>query len=243
MSTHIKIGLTITDSEIKHHYYVRWLTGADEIEVVPLSAEKNNAEALQQCDALVLSGGIDISPSYYNKEEWQYPLAPVPFNEKRDAFEVTVFRQALENDLPVLGICRGLQLVNCVLGGNLKQDLGPLNEVHRAKGKDKVHEVEVLPGTLLHEICTDRNQWVNSAHHQAIDRLGKGLKVNCIADDGVIEGIEWEDSNRKPFLLCVQWHPERMGERLQPGLPLSDALRNRFMKEISQSKKQKYENH
>ncbi|MFZ6001955.1 MAG: gamma-glutamyl-gamma-aminobutyrate hydrolase family protein, partial [Bacteroidota bacterium] len=116
------------------------------------------------------------------------------------------YYQAQENGIAVLGICRGLQFINCLLGGTLIQDLGSLNQTHKGN-PDKIHPVKVEPGTRLEDIVDVREGSVNSSHHQAIDKLGKGLTVNCHAPDGTIEGIERTDRHA-PFLLAVQWHPE-----------------------------------
>ncbi len=112
----------------------------------------------------------------------------------------------------VLGVCRGLQLINVHLKGTLIQDLGVEgDQTHMAGGgADKQHKVVVEEGTLLREVVGGKGGVANSAHHQAVGRLGTGLRVNCRAEDGTIEGLEWADPAGKPFMLAVQWHPERM---------------------------------
>src|SRR5437879_3054043 len=122
----MRIGLTYTGSEKKHLNYVNWLKGNDSIEIVELSSAKNNLNELQNCDALVMSGGVDVHPSFYNNAELNYSGAE-DFEMDRDQFEKDAFNLAQKNKLPVLGICRGMQLINCLLGGTLKQDLGELN--------------------------------------------------------------------------------------------------------------------
>lgn len=229
----MKIGLTYTGSEKKHLNYVNWLKGNDAIEVVELSYPKNNfpegmplAKELQSCDALVFSGGIDVHPSIYKNPKLDYENAD-EFDLKRDEFEIDAFKIAQEKKMPVLGICRGLQLINCILGGNLKQDLGELNKTHKG-GPDKIHSINVEVNSLLENIVHIKNGNVNSAHHQAINELGQGLKINARAEDGTIEGVE-RNENGKPFLLAVQWHPERMEDKQSP---LSKNIRNRFIEEI-----------
>jgi putative glutamine amidotransferase len=232
----MKIALTYTGSEEKHRNYVRWLKGNDDIAIVKISAEDNNSlSEVKDYDALVLSGGVDIHPDFYNQHT-DYVNAPATFNKERDRFEFAAFQSALENNKPVLGICRGLQLVNCFFGGSLEQDLGnDLNKIHRSEKKDKAHGLTVERETLLSEIIQSERSVVNSAQHQAVKSLGKGLKVNCVSDDGTIEGFEWADASGKSFLLCIQWHPERMFQFGLENSPLSKNIRDTFIKVIHQS--------
>jgi len=220
----MKIALTNCGSgPVKQGYYVNWLQSVNGVEVVELSAEKNNASEIESCSGLLLSGGVDVHPSYYNNSKIDYPGAE-DFNEARDRFEKEVFELAQKKQIPVVGVCRGLQLINCLMGGTLIQDLGERNKTHEG-GPDKIHEVKVAEGTVLRNISGLSNGNVNSSHHQAIDRLGSGLKVNCKAEDGTIEGIERSDST-KPFLMAVQWHPERMEDQ---NSPLSKNIRDSFL--------------
>ena len=110
-----------------------------------------------------------------------------------------------------------------------------LKEVHEGK-PDKHHRVHIEEQTLLHEIIGDEKGEINSAHHQAIGKLGEGLRVNCRAEDGTPEGIEWTDATRKPFLLAIQWHPERMYTFQLHDSPLSKNIREKFLEEIRKSK-------
>jgi putative glutamine amidotransferase len=234
----MKIALLYTGSEEKHHYYVRWLKAADDVEVVKLSARDDNLHEIDTSDALVLSGGRDIHPRTYNSDRTNYPLAPDYFDEQRDAFEIAAFLRAQERNLPVLGICRGMQLINCILEGTLHHDLGEeLNQSHHcATGVGKTHEVNVVPQTLIAGLAGSERALVNSSHHQAVDQLGKGLKVNCRAQDGTIEGFEWADPSGKPFLLGVQWHPERMFRHQWQDAPMARGIRHLFFEAIKQSK-------
>ncbi|HTH56538.1 MAG TPA: gamma-glutamyl-gamma-aminobutyrate hydrolase family protein [Cyclobacteriaceae bacterium] len=203
---------------------MNWLLSVAGIEVVDLSAEKNNAHEVEGCSGLVLSGGIDVHPRYYNNPKLDYEGAN-GFNEARDQFEKEVFELAQKKRIPVLGVCRGLQFVNCLMGGTLIQDLGDLKKIHEG-GPDKIHEVNVVGNTLLQRVSSLSKGNVNSSHHQAIEKLGNGLTVNCRADDGTIEGIERSDPS-KPFLLAVQWHPERMEDK--DTSPLSKNIRDSFL--------------
>ncbi len=197
-----------------------------DVEVIRLGHKFSNPDDTKNCHGILLTGGEDIHPRFYNKES-NYLNAPAQFEVERDAFEIQTLKRARENHLPVLGICRGLQLINCVAGGTLKQDLGELNDVHRRVSlEDKIHSIEIETATLLNRISHIGWGMVNSSHHQAIDKLGNRLRINCRAEDGTIEGIEASDAGL-PFLLAVQWHPERM---LDQKNPLSNNIKMAFLK-------------
>jgi putative glutamine amidotransferase len=226
------IGLTYTGTDWKHENYVRWLKGDDTgIEVIKLDVG-GDVQTLDGCDALVLSGGIDIYPGYYGGG-MEYPENH-GWKRDRDDFELRMLAKALEQGIPVLGVCRGLQLINVHLNGTLIQDLGlEGDQTHLAGGgADKQHMVTVEEGTLLREIVAGKGGVANSAHHQAVGRLGNGLRVNCRAEDGTIEGLEWVDPAGKPFMLAVQWHPERMSAGRMADAGLYRAVRDRFIGEI-----------
>ncbi|MBS1951845.1 MAG: Glutamine amidotransferase, class I [Cytophagales bacterium] len=224
-----KIVIGITDCGKKHLNYENWIKKVpDEVDVIRLGHSFSNLEDVKKCHGILLTGGEDIHPSLYGSNEVHYANAPDYFEHDRDEFEKKVFGEAQNNKLPVLGICRGLQLINCLLGGTLKQDLSGLNEIHRRVSKeDKVHPVEVDQNTLLHRIVKTDAGKVNSSHHQAINNLGNDLKINCRAEDGTIEGIERMDLS-KPFLMAVQWHPERMTDQHNS---LSKNIRDYFIEE------------
>jgi len=229
----MKIALTYTGSEEKHNYYVQWLQAGESIDIVKLSAEEDNVEALLGCDALVLSGGVDIYPNIYDSHNYHYKARPAAFNEKRDDFEIAAYVLAKENNLPVLGICRGLQLINVIQGGTLIQNLQGENINHTHAGNpDKTHSAGIVQNTLLGQILGNDNVVVNSAHHQAIDKLGSGLIVNAKSEDGIVEGIEWMHKTGSAFMLAVQWHPERMFQFNLENTPASKAIRDRFIDEI-----------
>jgi putative glutamine amidotransferase len=233
----MKIALLYPGSDKKHNEYSQWLKGDDDLEVVKLSARDNNLHEIAGCNGIVLSGGIDVHPRNYDNSRTDYPNAPGTFDVQRDEFEAAAFVMAQEKHLPVLGICRGMQLINCMMDGTLKQDLGEaLNDTHWDEPvNDKRHEVKVERGTLLYELVQTGQSEVNSAHHQAVEKLGKGLRVNSTAADGTIEGFEWADPSSKPFLLCVQWHPERMYKFQLGASPLSKGIRDLFIESMKKS--------
>jgi len=174
--------------------------GFDLAAITPVSRR-----GLDGLDALVVSGGTDIEAARYGQ------LAHARSDEpdvERDEMEAALLREALERDLPVLCICRGMQMLNVALGGDLVQHV---RDHPRTKGQDEdVHEALVLPGTRLAEVLACERKHVNSRHHQAVNRLGAELRVSARAPDGVVEGIELEGAR---FVLGVQWHPEDRAER------------------------------
>jgi putative glutamine amidotransferase len=235
-----RIGISETRTNFAN--YPAWFTKedlGDDIELIILSFLKNNTDDISKCDGFVLTGGVDIQPSYYGGEV-NYENQPPDFQPARDAFEKKIYEFAKENQLPVLGICRGMQLVNVLEGGSLIQDLGVEgNERHKAAPADKQHAVNIAPGSLLHNIAGKTNGQVNSAHHQAIDEntISVQLQPNAwSADDPyIIEGLEYKDKSGKPFLLCVQWHPERIPGKEQN--PLSQNIKEQFMAAVKNSKR------
>ena len=159
-------------------------------------------------DGLVVTGGaFDVDPSLYGGGDRH---ATVRLKERRTRFEWAIARGAIDRDLPILGICGGQQLLNVVLGGTLIQHIpdglpGALAHEQPNPRIEPGHEVSVVPGTLLHRITGAGSLPVNSAHHQAAERVGAGVVVSASAEDGVIEAIE---DPRRRFCLGVQWHPE-----------------------------------
>jgi putative glutamine amidotransferase len=162
------------------------------------------AEVLDGLDGLVLIGGADVGPDLYDAE--RHPETQ-PKEQLRDPFEASLARAARERDLPVLGICRGMQLLNVVAGGTLHQHLADVLELepHRPRpGAFGVHEVQLEPGSAAAAMLGEKVD-VHSTHHQGVDRLGDGLVVSGRSPDGLIEALE-DPSAR--FCVGVQWHPE-----------------------------------
>ena len=165
-------------------------------------------EALQLIDGLVLAGGADIDPGSYGERAHAETLGTVP---ERDRFEIALSAAAIERDLPVLGICRGMQLINVARGGTLLQHLPDQFGHHEHRrvvgsfdGAD--HDVQLLAGTLALRVAGEARHATKSHHHQGVDRLGEGLVVSGVsALDGLPEAIELPE---RQFVLGVQWHPE-----------------------------------
>lgn len=220
-----RIGITTSDTNFQN--YPNWIAG-EGVEIVQLSYTEKNTQDFDSCDGFVLTGGIDVHPAFYQNARVDYPNTTV-FNESRDLFEMQVFEYARKQNKPVLAICRGLQLVNIALGGNIIQDLQENGFINHRKGPDgdREHKIEVKPGTLLAQIAGVQHGFVNSAHHQGLDQIAEGLKVSAFSEDGVVEAIEYKEAN-KPFLLAVQWHPERM-QIPASNLAFSQNIRSAFI--------------
>jgi len=235
-----KIGLSFTATNYPN--YLNWFDENDlgnNFELVTLSFESNNIEDMLQCDGFILTGGVDVHPTFYEGTE-QYPNMPSIFQQNRDDFESKIYRHAKQLQLPVLGICRGQQLVNVLEGGRLIQDMGETkNQVHRKLETDKKHAIEVDSSSLLYRISGVVSGEVNSAHHQCIDpsSLPFTLKAVAFSDDQTIEAIEYSEPSKKGFMLCVQWHPERMENKETN--PLSINIKKAFLDAINQSAKMK----
>ncbi len=186
--------------------YVRALLGAGltPVLVPPLLDPVQADDVLSAVAGLVLTGGEDVHPASYGES----PHARLEETDQaRDAVELALYRAARARSLPVLAICRGIQLVNVAEGGSLYQDLpsekpSPVNHVD-PKGR---HALRIEPASLLHRAIGDPVS-VNSRHHQAVKQLATGLRAVAWAEDGIIEGAEPVDPSA-PWLLCVQWHPE-----------------------------------
>ncbi len=222
----VRIGITESDTNFLN--YPAWIQG-DGVEVIVLSYRNKNKEDFPRCDGFLLSGGVDMHPSAYGNSRVDYPWA-TNFNEARDAFELEVFQYACLHEKPVLAICRGLQVVNVALGGNLIQDLQEQGFSNHRKGAeaDREHLISVEPSSLLFSIAGQSQGLVNSAHHQGLDRLAESLRVSAWSDDRVVEAIEYMDFDQKPFFLGVQWHPERL--RIQDSYtPFSMHIRQAFL--------------
>ena len=232
----MKTIIGISYSEINYGNYPAWILGNNpEIEVVTLTSE--SIEEFNRCDGLVLSGGIDTHPRFYKNDLLAYPLAPDQFDEGRDRFELELFQLACDRNIPVLAICRGMQLVNIALGGDMIQDLETSGKNNHRKNpaSDGIHPVSISIDSLLYSIAGSESGVVNSAHHQGLGRISEELVVTALSPDGVAEAIEYKDPSGKAFFLGVQWHPERL-DGVFPGNQLGNGIRERFVEELSVSK-------
>ncbi len=182
--------------------------------ILPISSSPTVLRQMaDRLDGILVSGGnFDIHPRLYG-EEAMAPLGEI--KEERTQFESALISLALERNLPLLGVCGGAQAINVALGGSLYQDIAAqiptAGEHQQGALKEKGgHKMRIHDGTRLRQIVGRGDLEVNTTHHQAVRKLGKGLIVNATAEDGVIEGIE---SQQHSFVLGVQWHPECLTER------------------------------
>ena len=188
----------------------------DSARLVPLAvptmlAPERAVAALEAVRGLVLTGGEDVDPARYGAKPHPKLEPPDP---TRDASELALIAAAQQRRLPILAICRGIQILNVALGGTLYQDLdserpGP---IAHSGGDERRHSIRVELDSLLGQTLGTRQATVNSRHHQAIRDLAPGLRAVAWADDGLIEAVEPADRGA-PWMLAVQWHPEDLTER------------------------------
>lgn len=191
-----------------------------EMRWVELSDPEQAVQDALTCDGLLLPGGGDMDPKFYGQE--RIPACGEP-NLLRDAAEPLLLRAFLAADKPVLGICRGIQVMNAVLGGDLYQDIKPFEHLPHNGHWAKVHTVTVRRGTLLSRILGQDTVLVNSQHHQAVDRVAPGFTLAALSEDGIVEAIEKPDAG---FCLGVQWHPEWLSDADPAMQSLFDAFVN-----------------
>lgn len=179
--------------------------------IIPIDSNQIN-KFVQIVDGVIITGGLDIDPKYYNQKK--HPKTEEDTIERTE-FEIIFFKKILENKKPILGICRGMQLINIALGGDLIQDIPSFIKTdidhHVVKNGigylNKVHTIKTKKNSLIRKITNKEEFWVNSNHHQAICKLGNNIIVSAISPkDNIIEAIELK--NYPKFFLAVQWHPE-----------------------------------
>lgn len=187
---------------------------------VELSDPEQAVQDALTCDGLLLPGGGDMDPKFYGQA--RIPACGEP-NLLRDAAEPLLLRAFLAADKPVLGICRGIQVMNAALGGDLYQDIKPFEHLPHNGHWAKVHTVTVRRGTLLSRILGQDTVLVNSQHHQAVDRVAPGFTLAALSEDGIVEAIEKPDAR---FCLGVQWHPEWLSDADPAMQGLFDAFVN-----------------
>jgi len=217
------------DISVSSMDYLRSLRRVDSTPVpLPvMNDEKYISDIANKFDGFLFSGGADIDPKNYGETLKIFDDPTVSDSIKlvpeRDEFELKLLKKAIEKNKPVLGICRGIQLINVYYDGTLKQDLRDSKNVkynHMPSSSPKwnpIHEVRFEKNSEVRNAYNEERIQVNSFHHQIIDDVGKGLKVTARASDSTIEAIE--DPNEK-FVVGVQWHPEMMTEKYSKQLKI-----------------------
>lgn len=209
----MKIALSVSEKEEakgKDSAYFRAIvaSGAKPEEVEIVSAADARRVRARDFDGILFSGGEDVDPALYDEKTKH---ESVHIDRARDTFEFALLDAAMDRRLPILGICRGIQMINVKFGGTLIQDIPSDMELdHRQQGNraDLTHTVTVTePESALADVVAGSCR-VNSLHHQAIKRVGRGLKVTAHSEDGLVEAVEAADDY--PFLMAVQWHPEEL---------------------------------
>jgi putative glutamine amidotransferase len=223
------VGITLGDGDepglhAMREDYVRSVEQAGAVPVVLAPVRPDDTGlVLDRLDGVVLSGGVDVDPALYRRE----PHAKLGrVNRRRDDFELALVSEALRRDVPILGICRGQQVLNVARGGTLVQDIpsqwtGAMDHDARGRRSRRTHDVDVLPGSRLHAILRRDSVPVNSFHHQAVEQVGDGLVVSArCPGDGMVEGLEIPAAR---FVVAVQWHPESFWQQDDSFQPLFDA--------------------
>ena len=203
----------ITDSK-KYEDYRQWIANAGiDINIQCLSYKLDNLDVVASCDGIILTGGHDVHPALYNKPNYLDVLDTEQIDEARDAFEMNVIAASIAMGKPLLGICRGLQIANVYFGGTLIVDIPTVmgsNKHGKIEGQDQRHEVSIVAGSIISTLTNQEAGTVNSAHHQSADTIGERLRATAFSDKGIVEALEYVYPEGKPWLLLVQWHPERI---------------------------------
>lgn len=189
--------------------------------LIPYLPKEQLLEILSMFAGILLPGGIDIDPARFGEQP--HPRCG-QIDPIWDELDITVASWALENSVPILAICRGIQVLNVAAGGTLVQDIAsqvrdPIKHQQEAPRWYATHDISVQPGSRLAALLGGRSLRVNSFHHQAVRQVGAGLRVVASAPDGVIEAVEGTSSH---FVLGVQWHPELMADRYPSAQQLFD---------------------
>lgn len=207
-------GWPDTHSSVMQHTYLDgvWRAGGMEAIIAPRALSDHEADDLvSRLDGLILVGGGDVDPALYGAEPHERVYG---VDAASDGLEIALAKAAVRAELPLLAICRGMQVLNVALGGTLDQHLtgrpGLIDHGQPGAGK-ALHEVAVESGSLLAKTQGGATSIANcwSYHHQAVERVGEGLVVSARSSDGVIEAVEFADAGERGWMLAIQWHPER----------------------------------
>ncbi|MEG0277280.1 MAG: gamma-glutamyl-gamma-aminobutyrate hydrolase family protein [Coprobacillus sp.] len=202
--------------------YITVVEKAGAIPVILPVGQEDIEQKLSLIDGLIIIGGVDIQPQMYNEEDLGYVQ---DFSELRDKYEKELIDNCIKRSIPILGICRGMQMINVALGGTLYQD----NQLYTNHPPQTLarniasHQINIEKGSFLYTIFGEKTK-VNSFHHQSVKDIGKQLKISAMSDDGVIEAFE----HISLPIYGVQWHPESMHENNQ-----SMQIFDQFIRRIS----------
>lgn len=225
----MRVGLTFRNLRENERKLAPYVDAIEAAGLEPVVITPGNPRSLEGLQGLVLSGGADINPARYGEAM----NGSEDVNDALDELELRLLQEALAADMPVLAICRGAQLLNVAHGGSLVQDMPGHEKRDRAWEKGRhpaAHVVNVAQGTKLASIVGSAALEVNSRHHQAASRIGKGLVVSAVSGDGVVEGLERPD---KKFVVGVQWHPEDRIQVSEPDLKIFEAFRDATLASVA----------
>lgn len=213
----MKIALSVSEKEkgkaaSSPYFKALVAAGAQPSELALVSASDAPLALADEYDGILFAGGEDVDPTLYD-ESVIHPTVRV--DRARDVFEMKLLDRALDRRLPILGICRGIQVINVKYGGSLYQDVKAEREItadHKQAGKrsETTHRITVSEPESILARAVQGSCRVNSLHHQAIKRVGRGLKVTAYSEDGLVEAVE--AAVPYPFLVAVQWHPEEIAD-------------------------------
>lgn len=211
----LQMQLPKTITKERYHLsteYISAVTKAGAIScMLPILNVEDAGEVVGQLDGLILSGGNDVSPQFYDVNMTADTVADYVI--ERDQYELALIREALRQKKPILGVCRGAQLLNVALGGTLIRDVSELTEkshIQKNAPAEASHTVNISKESTLYYWLGQKEIGVNSYHHQVIQKVGKDLKVTALSEDGLVEAIEFTGDS---LAIGVQWHPEIMANR------------------------------
>lgn len=214
-----------------HHDYHKSVAANGGIPIIlPFINPELAIETLASCDGIILSGGEDVDPKFYGQDPHPNLGSTIP---ERDMVEIALVKYAIENNIPLLAICRGVQILNVALGGTLIQDIPsqvkePIQHSQKNDRSMDTHWVNISKDSLLFQVLGSDRLRVNSLHHQEIDRVADDLRVVAQSSDGIIEAVEY--AYPTSFTIGVQWHPESMASS-------NHAMKDLFVDFINSSSK------
>lgn len=231
--TNIYVAIAKYKDTENYAAYKAWLQGVDSSIVlvdmynIPMDSAML---LLEKCSGLLMNGGADVHPGYYDQFE---DTVVCEIDGYRDTLEMALLKRARELKMPVFGICRGLQVINVFLGGSLYPDIPTrlgttVSHRNEERTYEHFHPVTLAEGSAIKGLTGQTTHEVNSVHHQGIEVLAPGLKAAGWANDSLIEAIEPDGTTGFPFLMAVQWHPERLGL----SHPMSGPLARKFVAEV-----------